>query len=307
MKSRIFLGTVALISVAWIAGCTKQKETNPNSSATQAGHEDPQGYYTCSMHPQVHEHEPGKCPICGMALVKVSGQKQEAKPEATMSGHEVHATNAQLNLAGIGKYTVERRDLVFAVPVSGRLVSAREVVFQVYEADLQVVRTGLEFSGRASSSPEEELKGKILRVDTLVDPSSRTVRVLGSLNSSPKRIIIDGAFHGEIRSTAKAQIAIPENAVLHAGQRNLVYVITHDNQLAPLTITLGRKAAREYQVLSGLREGDVISTGPNFLIDSESKIRGVSRSQGEGKPSTPSCPKGQHWDVPMNMCMPGEG
>ena len=27
-------------------------------------------YYTCPMHPQIHEAQPGKCPICGMALVK---------------------------------------------------------------------------------------------------------------------------------------------------------------------------------------------------------------------------------------------
>jgi rubrerythrin len=26
-------------------------------------------YYTCTMHPQVHEAKPGKCPICGMDLV----------------------------------------------------------------------------------------------------------------------------------------------------------------------------------------------------------------------------------------------
>lgn len=25
-------------------------------------------YYTCSMHPQVHQAKPGKCPICGMNL-----------------------------------------------------------------------------------------------------------------------------------------------------------------------------------------------------------------------------------------------
>jgi hypothetical protein len=25
-------------------------------------------YFTCSMHPQVHQAKPGKCPICGMNL-----------------------------------------------------------------------------------------------------------------------------------------------------------------------------------------------------------------------------------------------
>jgi hypothetical protein len=26
--------------------------------------------YTCPMHPQIHANKPGKCPICGMQLVK---------------------------------------------------------------------------------------------------------------------------------------------------------------------------------------------------------------------------------------------
>lgn len=34
--------------------------------------------YTCPMHSQVHEYHPGNCPICGMALVKKSGQTSES-------------------------------------------------------------------------------------------------------------------------------------------------------------------------------------------------------------------------------------
>ena|GEM_PF-3153330 len=26
--------------------------------------------YTCTMHPEIHRPAPGKCPICGMKLVK---------------------------------------------------------------------------------------------------------------------------------------------------------------------------------------------------------------------------------------------
>lgn len=33
--------------------------------------------YTCPMHPQIMEDHPGNCPICGMALVKKSGQASE--------------------------------------------------------------------------------------------------------------------------------------------------------------------------------------------------------------------------------------
>lgn len=30
-------------------------------------------YYTCRIHPQIHEDKPGKCPICGMTLIKKKG------------------------------------------------------------------------------------------------------------------------------------------------------------------------------------------------------------------------------------------
>jgi len=30
--------------------------------------------WTCPMHPEVHKHEPGKCPICKMNLVKAKSQ-----------------------------------------------------------------------------------------------------------------------------------------------------------------------------------------------------------------------------------------
>jgi Heavy metal binding domain len=32
-------------------------------------------YFTCPMHPQIHQDEPGKCPICGMTLIKKEERK----------------------------------------------------------------------------------------------------------------------------------------------------------------------------------------------------------------------------------------
>ena len=29
-----------------------------------------EGGWTCSMHPEIHRHEPGKCPVCKMKLIK---------------------------------------------------------------------------------------------------------------------------------------------------------------------------------------------------------------------------------------------
>src|SRR5262245_47888468 len=39
-------------------------------------------FYTCPMHPQIHEQHPGDCPICGMKLVERSEASSEAQTVA---------------------------------------------------------------------------------------------------------------------------------------------------------------------------------------------------------------------------------
>lgn len=58
-------------------------------------------YYTCSMHPQVHEDHPGNCPICGMKLIRVEITGNDA-----MSSNKITLTAAQIRLAGIQTDTV---------------------------------------------------------------------------------------------------------------------------------------------------------------------------------------------------------
>ncbi len=50
--------------------------SKPESSAQQ---EAKKSYYTCVMHPQIHRDKPGRCPICGMTLVKKGAVSSEEK------------------------------------------------------------------------------------------------------------------------------------------------------------------------------------------------------------------------------------
>jgi len=37
--------------------------------------------FTCSMHPEIHQREPGTCPICGMDLIERHSGRVEASPD----------------------------------------------------------------------------------------------------------------------------------------------------------------------------------------------------------------------------------
>ena len=60
MKNYLLLIACCLLLIA--LGCNQNNKEQSSSGTTD--------FYTCSMHPQILEHHPGVCPICGMKLVK---------------------------------------------------------------------------------------------------------------------------------------------------------------------------------------------------------------------------------------------
>jgi Cu(I)/Ag(I) efflux system membrane fusion protein len=65
-----------------------------------------QAYYTCSMHPQVHEDHDGNCPICGMKLIKV-----ELTGTSDKTADRITLTVTQLQLGGIQTDTVREENI----------------------------------------------------------------------------------------------------------------------------------------------------------------------------------------------------
>ena len=79
MKKKNLINSIILIGVFFLASAhasaqaTRSEKKAECSKVTQ---------YTCPMHPEVVQNEPGKCPKCGMELAK-----KEYKPMYTCSMH----------------------------------------------------------------------------------------------------------------------------------------------------------------------------------------------------------------------------
>ncbi len=68
-------GCLALLFVAVLAFAAGSILTGGGGDAADphAGHVDADTVWTCSMHPQIRQSEPGSCPICGMDLIPAGG------------------------------------------------------------------------------------------------------------------------------------------------------------------------------------------------------------------------------------------
>lgn len=97
LKSAGILFFVMLIAALFTA--CQQKPKQPIAKASN------KAYYTCSMHPQVHEEHPGNCPICGMKLIKV-----ELTGTGGTAPDKITLTATQIQLAGIVTDTVREEN-----------------------------------------------------------------------------------------------------------------------------------------------------------------------------------------------------
>lgn len=89
-----------LLILSGLAACKPKPQ-----SQTVIAKQQVKAYYTCSMHPQVHEDHPGNCPICGMKLIKVELTGNDA-----MSSNKIILTAAQIRLAGIQTDTIREEN-----------------------------------------------------------------------------------------------------------------------------------------------------------------------------------------------------
>ncbi|MGM0498242.1 MAG: efflux RND transporter periplasmic adaptor subunit [Bacteroidota bacterium] len=88
--------------------------------------------WTCSMHPQVRQDEPGDCPICGMELIPADELDED---EASQSPDEFRMTETAMKLANIQTSTVKKEKpekeilLTGKINIDERLINTQAVHF----------------------------------------------------------------------------------------------------------------------------------------------------------------------------------
>jgi rubrerythrin len=90
-----------------------------------------------------------------------------------------------------------------------------------------------------------------------------------------------------VSELAPSVLLIPDMAILRSGETTTVFVALSGGKFDPRTVTLGPQAEDdEYQVLSGVSEGERIVTSGQFMLDSESQLReAIQKMQEPGKAS----------------------
>jgi Cu(I)/Ag(I) efflux system membrane fusion protein len=149
------------------------------------------------------------------------------------------------------------------------------ILADVYEYELGFVKKGQKAAVTLSYDPGTVLTAQVGFVYPTLDPKTRTAKVRFELANPEEKLKPDMYANVELNVSLGTKLAIPQEAVIESGQKQVVFLHHGGGKLEPRLIKTGIKAGDWSEVLEGLKEGDHIVTSANFLIDSESRLKAV--------------------------------
>jgi len=198
-------------------------------------------------------------------LMLAKAELSEAKAALWKAKIYLGYTVIRAPISGIvGKSFVKEGNLVS--PGSGPLckifqIDPIRVVYSVSEADLKEISLSLKkmlkVRIRLPDGIIYPMEGEIDFVDNHVDIKTGTISVW-AIFPNPDHILIPGMYVTAIPALKekKTLILVPQRAVLEDKKGNYVLLVDKENRVRVRRIKIGQMIGNEWEVLSGLYEGD---------------------------------------------------
>jgi membrane fusion protein (multidrug efflux system) len=219
---------------------------------------------------------------------RVVSQSQYEQLEAAMKADQARVSAAEARLgdtvirAPFGGRVGLRRVSVGSLVSPGTVIttlddtSVMKVDFAVPENQLGSLRDGLELTARTAAQPDRPLKGRVLTVDSRIDPATRSVTVR-ALVPNTESLLRPGMFvNVTLTKDVYQALVIPEQALVPEQSRQFVFVVA-GGKVARREVQIGRREPGKVEIVGGLAQGERV------VVEGTQKVRdGSAVREGEG-------------------------
>ena len=148
------------------------------------------------------------------------------------------------------------------------------VEVEVYENEFPNIRIGQKAEIRSQSFPGKPFIGRVAFIYPFLDPKTRTVKARVEMPNPGMKLKPDMFVNAIIKVPLGSAIVVPVTAVIDTGKRQVVWIETSPGMFEPRDVQVGQQTDDKVQILSGLKQGDMVAVSGGYLIDSESQLKG---------------------------------
>lgn len=153
-----------------------------------------------------------------------------------------------------------------------------KIQINVSESLYSYMKKGMVVDVELDALPEKKFQGKISRITPMIDASTRTFQVELTV-ANPQELIKPGMYaRVSANYGTRKNIVVPDMAVvkqLGSGDR-YIYVYQQDGTVKYQKVELGRRMGTQYEILSGIADGDVVVTSGQVALKNGIEVEVVN-------------------------------
>jgi Cu(I)/Ag(I) efflux system membrane fusion protein len=157
------------------------------------------------------------------------------------------------------------------------------VLADVYEYELPRLSLGEKATMTLSYWPGRSWSGTVTYIYPSVDEKTRTVKVRAEVDNPKGELKPEMFADVTIHARPRTVLQVPDDAIMESGTRNIVFISEGEGKLVPREVSVGDHGSGVVEIRDGLKEGDVVVKGANFLVDSESRLKAAISAMGTSK------------------------
>jgi Cu(I)/Ag(I) efflux system membrane fusion protein len=149
------------------------------------------------------------------------------------------------------------------------------VIADVAEQDIGQVRIGSNAKIRFGAFPGETFQGRVTFVLHELEMATRTAKVRIEVANPDHRIKHEMFADVEIDAGEgeAERLLVPVSALIDSGNRQVVIIDRGEGRFEPRPIKVGLRSADYVEIVEGIKPGENVVVGANFLIDAESNLK----------------------------------
>ncbi len=150
------------------------------------------------------------------------------------------------------------------------------MICDIYEYELPLIKIGQTARVSLSYFPGKEFSSQVDYIYPSLASETRTAKARFTIPNPDGSLKPQMFTNVEIKINLGNRLAVPSEAVIDTGTRQIAYIDKGDGYFEPREVTTGLKVDELVEVTSGIKAGEKVASSANFLIDSEAQLKGVT-------------------------------
>jgi len=148
------------------------------------------------------------------------------------------------------------------------------IIAEIYEYDLSLVKIGQNVVVTTPTYPKDKFYGVVRAIEPVLNPETRSAKARIEVINTGSKLKLEMFVTLEIIVNFGKTLAIPRQSLIDTGIRKIVYVDLGEGRYKMVQVKTGYVSDDYVQIIEGLKEGDMVVTDGNFMLDSQATLTG---------------------------------